>query len=369
MPAFWATAVCRGTGAATRTRMTGWSDSSRTASRQEVSGDHQGETDSEEWFSGNGHRGDGGRGAEYYDIGSSGGQDTWSTWSSYHGENWSWTGRSDRDNWEWVDEPDRWTSLHEDPWAAAAAERHTAWRSWDSEESGGTGRRPEDYGAWSLRGGRWERSGGREGDDRRGVEGHEGVPPRRPASGNRAEPFSPTSGGGGARDVSGELPSGEVSSPGDKKETPVAGDRRGKVSSSYPPVFKAKPGESFKEWRRAVDFWLGGEAHQIPPELIGPRLMVQLRDRAGQLVHHLTNEDVNGVNGMEVIMKALEKSPIIRQLDRHKVDQHRKKLMQLRRYLVSRSSPTSRGARSTARSCRPSTRRWRWGSASTRGTC
>ena len=60
--------------------------------------------------------------------------------------------------------------------------------------------------------------------------------------------------------------------------------------------------------------------------------MVQLRDRAGQLVHHLTNADVNKENGMAVIMRELEKSPIIRQLDRHKVDQHRKKLMQLRRY-------------------------------------
>ena len=136
---------------------------------------------------------------------------------------------------------------------------------------------------------------------------------------------------GGARDVSGELPSGEVSSAGEKKEEAVAGDRRGKVSSSYPPIFKAKPGESFREWRRAVDFWLGGEAHQIPAELIGPRLMVQLRERAGQLVHHLTNSDVNGKDGLEVIMKTLEKSPIIRQLDRHKVDQHRKKLMQLKR--------------------------------------
>lgn len=59
--------------------------------------------------------------------------------------------------------------------------------------------------------------------------------------------------------------------------------------------------------------------------------MVQLRDRAGQLVHHLSSRDVNKANGLEVIMNALEKSPIIRQLDRHKVDQRRKKLMQLRR--------------------------------------
>ena len=59
--------------------------------------------------------------------------------------------------------------------------------------------------------------------------------------------------------------------------------------------------------------------------------MEQLRDGAGQLVHHLTNEDVNGPDGLAVIMRTLEKSPIIRQLDRHRIDLHRKKLMQLRR--------------------------------------
>jgi len=119
---------------------------------------------------------------------------------------------------------------------------------------------------------------------------------------------------------------------GDLKEPNTVGDRKGKLSSSYLPIFRAKPGESYKEWRRSVDFWLGGEGNAIPAELIRPRIMFQLRDRAGQLVHHLTNADVNKENGMAVITRELEKSPIIRQLDRHKVDQHRKKLMQLRRY-------------------------------------
>ena len=119
---------------------------------------------------------------------------------------------------------------------------------------------------------------------------------------------------------------------GDLKEPNTVGDRKGKLSSSYPPIFRAKPGESYKEWRRSVDFWLGGEGNAIPAELIRPRIVFQLRDRAGQLVHHLTNADVNKENGMAVITRELEKSPIIRQLDRHKVDQHRKKLMQLRRY-------------------------------------
>jgi hypothetical protein len=57
---------------------------------------------------------------------------------------------------------------------------------------------------------------------------------------------------------------------GDLKEPNTVGDRKGKLSSSYPPIFRAKPGESYKEWRRSVDFWLGGEGNAIPAELIGP---------------------------------------------------------------------------------------------------
>ena len=143
--------------------------------------------------------------------------------------------------------------------------------------------------------------------------------------------MSPTS-VAAARDISGTLPSGEVSAAGHSKEQKVAGDQKhSKVSSSYPPIFRAKPGESFREWKRAVGFWLGGEAGSLPAELIGPRLMVQLRDRAGQLVHHLSNADVNQPKGMELVMSTLEKSPLIRQLDKHKIDLHRKRLMSLRR--------------------------------------
>ena len=104
------------------------------------------------------------------------------------------------------------------------------------------------------------------------------------------------------------------------------------MSSSYPPIFRAKAGESYRDWRRALEFWLGGEGNQIPEELIGPRIMVQLRDRAAQLVKHLNNSDVNRVGGKERIFEVLEKSPLVRQLDKHRIDQQRKKLMALTRY-------------------------------------
>ncbi|CAE7802806.1 unnamed protein product [Symbiodinium necroappetens] len=85
----------------------------------------------------------------------------------------------------------------------------------------------------------------------------------------------------------------------------------GRISNTYPPVFRARPQESYQEWRRSVEFWVGGEGNQLPVELIGPRMMVQLKDRAAQLVKHLQIADVHGLDGKEVIFRELEKSPLI----------------------------------------------------------
>eukprot|EP00435_Cladocopium_sp_Y103_P017212 s2419_g4.t1 len=142
------------------------------------------------------------------------------------------------------------------------------------------------------------------------------------------------------REVEGNAPSGEITSVGDGPgpKEPGGGDdteakkSKGKASNSYAPIFRAKPGESYRDWRRSVDFWLGGEGHQIPKEYIGPRIMVQLRDRAAQLVKHLNNSDVNTSDGMNKIFAVLERSPLVKQLDKHRVDQHRKRLMALSRY-------------------------------------
>ena len=105
----------------------------------------------------------------------------------------------------------------------------------------------------------------------------------------------------------------------------------GRVSNTYPPVFRARPQESYQEWRRSVEFWVGGEGNQLPVELIGPRMTVQLKDRAAQLVKHLQIADVHGLDGNEVIFRELEKSPLIKQVDRRRVDEHRRRLMQLSR--------------------------------------
>ena len=122
----------------------------------------------------------------------------------------------------------------------------------------------------------------------------------------------------------------EPRGPGD--EAKITSASKGKISSSYTPIFRAKVGESYRDWRRSLEFWLGGEGHQIPEEFIGPRITVQLRDRAAQLVKHLNNSDVNKPGGMQKIFEVLERSPLVRQLDKHRVDQHRKRLMSLARY-------------------------------------
>ena len=91
----------------------------------------------------------------------------------------------------------------------------------------------------------------------------------------------------------------------------------GKVSATYPPVFRARQGESYRDWKRAVRFWLHGEGQQLPTRLVGPRVMVQLRDRAAQLVKHLEPEHVDGKDGLQKIFATLEKSPIVRQTEKH----------------------------------------------------
>eukprot|EP00435_Cladocopium_sp_Y103_P054339 s254_g17.t1 len=127
------------------------------------------------------------------------------------------------------------------------------------------------------------------------------------------------------------LPSGQVLSVHEKTDKDEEKKAQGKLSSSYPPVFKAKQGESYRDWKRAVKFWLRGEGQQLPHSIVGPRVMVQLRERAAQLVKHLEPEDVDGKNGLELIFQTLERSPLVRQSEKHRVDWHRKRLLNLSR--------------------------------------
>ena len=59
--------------------------------------------------------------------------------------------------------------------------------------------------------------------------------------------------------------------------------------------------------------------------------MQQLRERAAKIVQHLTVEEVSGADGVDVIKKTIEASPIIKILDQKKVDKRRQKFLRLQR--------------------------------------
>ena len=259
-------------------------------------------------------------------------QDWWSdqSWRS-RPENWSW--HSDRAGHDWG-------GYHSWSWEEPAISEWSSEASWDGR---GGHRGTAGRSNWSFHGederyagsvhSNWSYGGRAREVPFGGARGDPGGQGRRDGESEAAEPVSPPAPG---FDRDGNPPSGEVSSVGDggppravnAEETKKPG---GKVSNTYPPIFRAKPGESYRDWRRSVDFWLGGEGHQIPVEYIGPRIMVQLRDRAAQLVRHLNNDDVNKADGMSKIFMVLERSPLVKQLDKHRVDQHRKRLMSLNR--------------------------------------
>ena len=50
----------------------------------------------------------------------------------------------------------------------------------------------------------------------------------------------------------------------------------------------------------------------------GPRLMQQLRERAGKIVHHLTVEEGSAADGTLKIKQVMEKSPVFNLLTTRK---------------------------------------------------
>ena len=133
----------------------------------------------------------------------------------------------------------------------------------------------------------------------------------------------------------GSVPSGQPSVAGgsgtNESGSKVATTSTGKISSTYPPIFCARPGESWEDYWRSVMFWLASEGKSIPLEMQGPCLMQQLRERAAKIVQRLTVDQVSSSDGINIIRKEMEKSPIIRILDNKKIDKRRQKFMRLAR--------------------------------------
>ena len=105
-----------------------------------------------------------------------------------------------------------------------------------------------------------------------------------------------------------------------------------KLHSSFPPEFRARPGESWRDYWRGVEFWLASEGAQLPHAVRSSRLMQQLKERAAKIVNHLSVNEVSGEDGISIIKNEMEKSPIIRLLEHKEVDKRRQKFMKLARH-------------------------------------
>ena len=186
-------------------------------------------------------------------------------------------------------------------WWSSAKDRRAAWDGWNEDGSwaGSTPDRWESQPTADTGSGSWKsRSGRRWRDD-----WNENWSWKTPSEQGDGEGSWATLGASaGRRLFANEGPDDRFNNrePEDQEDpkgkVKIAGESRkgGKISTTYPPVFRARPQESYLEWKRSVEFWIGGEGDSLPVELIGPRMMVQLKDRASQLVKHLTNADVNG---------------------------------------------------------------------------
>ena len=274
---------------------------------------------------------------------SSAGSDTdrWDRWSSSN-SNWSYAsggaGWQDRnyDNWSDYDGSNKWESSsqytsgswHSDHWGRgyyAHSDRHgdLGGRAHRWEDVGG-----DDYGRGQVPDAsmadnqwvNWEDCGGDDDVGRSSSGNVELATPASPQAWQMKDPYNKPSG---------QVPSGNPSIAGNSNSQNAG--TTGKVSSSYPPIFYARPGESWEEYWRSVSFWIASEGRALPAEMRGPRLMQQLRERAAKIVQHLTVEEVSGTDGVEVIKKTIEASPIIKILDQKKVDKRRQKFLRLQR--------------------------------------
>ena len=109
-----------------------------------------------------------------------------------------------------------------------------------------------------------------------------------------------------------------------------------------------------------MSFWIASEGRALPAEMRGPRLMQQLRERAAKIVQHLTVEEVSGADGVDVIKKTIEASPIIKiTWTRRRWTRGVRSFFDSNGFLRSPLRAFSIGPRSTARrTSRPQSTRW-----------
>ena len=277
------------------------------------------ESDSMSWSnSGSGSWSERGSGGRYEP------DDKWENWSDGSHKSWSW--RSD-DSWqshgEWGSAHSNWSSVGDQSWARYAGGRGQGRYRGD----GGDQLCDQDRGRYGSDGGEhsWKSSSGYENQMEKSSSEPEPQCPQTPVS-----PQPPRDADDTNR-PSGRVPSGHPSVAGGSGQEQQQAPSHGKIPSSYPPIFYARPGESWEEYWRSVTFWVASEGRSLPKEMQGPRLMQQLRERAAKIVQHLTVEQVSQSNGLDLIRQTIEASPIVKLLDQKRVDRRRQKFMKLSR--------------------------------------
>ena len=104
-----------------------------------------------------------------------------------------------------------------------------------------------------------------------------------------------------------------------------------KIPSTYPPSFSATPSESYLEWKRSVQCWIAGEGGQLPEDVMGPRCLSVLKGRASVIVRHLKIEEVSKPGGLDLVFKALEASPMVKELDGQRGERAQREFLRCRR--------------------------------------
>ncbi|CAE7569369.1 unnamed protein product [Symbiodinium microadriaticum] len=236
--------------------------------------------------------------------------DQWSSWSSWQSQGTSW----------------------EDPWSAYLDRRRPSWR------------RQRAYDMYEN----WTAEEEDDGDDPPPTPPGSAVPfprllsrrenspvPKEPPPPSRLFPERPELTAPAPGDLrASRLPAQGSNSYGKDSKQGDTGGSGGflRLHSSFPPEFKAKPGESWKDYWRSVEFWLASEGANLPASVRGARLMQSMKERAGKIVAHLSVSDVAAEDGVQRIREEMEKSPIIRLLEHKEVDKTRKKFMRLCRH-------------------------------------
>lgn len=110
-----------------------------------------------------------------------------------------------------------------------------------------------------------------------------------------------------------------------------------------------------------MECWIAGEGGQLPSEVIGPRVLTVLKGRASVIVRHLKVEDVSKADGLRLVLRALEDSPMVRELDGQRGEKAQREFLRCKRLKLARAwTPSSCECKPSVRSRKKKMSRSLW---------